>query len=135
MFTGIVQEVGRTVTNNDGKLVVSAEKMLNSVESGEITTATRTVEIDGVAVKEGQTIALHNGQLVLSADSVEKACLGLLEKAHADHFELITMFYGMDMPKTEVNSIADIVRKAYPEQEVEIQEGGQPHYQFIIAIE
>jgi hypothetical protein len=108
---------------------------LNSVESGEITTATRTVEIDGVAVKEGQTIALHNGQLVLSADSVENACLGLLEKAHADHFELITMFYGVDMPKTEVNSIADIVRKAYPEQEVEIQEGGQPHYQFIIAIE
>jgi hypothetical protein len=45
------------------------------------------------------------------------------------------MFYGVDMPKAEVNRIADIVRKAYPEQEVEIQEGGQPHYQFIIAIE
>jgi dihydroxyacetone kinase-like predicted kinase len=108
---------------------------LNSVESGEITTATRSVEIDGVAVKEGQTIVLHNGQLVLAADSVEDACLGLLEHAHADQFELITMFYGIDIPKTEVNRIADVVRRAYPEQEVEIQEGGQPHYQFIIAIE
>jgi hypothetical protein len=117
------------------EVVQEMTEALNSVESGEITTATRSVEIDGVAVKEGQTIALHNGQLVLSADSVEQACLGLLEKAHADRFELITMFYGVDMPKAEVNRIADIVRKAYPEQEVEIQEGGQPHYQFIIAIE
>lgn len=126
----------RLAPDNDfDEVVQEMTEALNSVESGEITTATRSVEIDGVAVKEGQTIALHNGQLVLSEDSVEKACLGFLEKAHADRFELITMFYGVDMPKSEVNRIADIVRKAYPEQEVEIQEGGQPHYQFIIAIE
>ena len=126
----------RLAPDNDFDDVVhEMTEALDSVESGEITTATRSVEIDGVAVKEGQTIALHNGQLVLAADSVEEACLGLLEKAHADHFELITMFYGIDMPKTEVNRIADAVRRAYPEQEVEIQEGGQPHYQFIIAIE
>ena len=121
--------------NEFDEVVQEMSEALDSVESGEITTATRSVEIDGVAVQEGQTIALHNGQLVLAANSVEEACLGLLEKAHADHFELVTMFYGTDMPKTEVNRIADIVRDAYPEQEVEIQEGGQPHYQFIIAIE
>jgi DAK2 domain fusion protein YloV len=126
----------RLAPDNDfNDVVQEMTEALDSVESGEITTATRSVEIDGVAVKEGQTIALHNGQLVLAADSVESACLGLLEKAHAEHFELITMFYGIDMPKSEVNHIADIVRHAYPDQEVEIQEGGQPHYQFIIAIE
>lgn len=108
---------------------------LDEVESGEITTATRSVEIDGVQVKEGQTIALLNGKLVAATQSVEEACLTLLKKGHADHFELITLFYGEEIQKSEVNRIADIIRRTYPEQELEVQEGGQPHYQFIIAIE
>ena len=122
----------------DGDLdQVTAEMMnaLNEIESGEITTATRSVEIDDVQVQEGQTIALLNGKLVAATQSVEEACLELLKNAHADHFELITLFYGEGIPKSEVNRIADIIRRTYPEQEIEVQEGGQPHYQFIIAIE
>jgi DAK2 domain fusion protein YloV len=108
---------------------------LAEVETGEITIATRSVEIDGVSVQEGQIIALHNGKLVLSATSLEEACLGLLETAHASHYELITLFYGDNVARKEVIRIADDIRKAYPEQEVEVQEGCQPHYQFIISIE
>jgi len=121
--------------NEFDEVVEEMTEALDNVVSGEITTATRSVEIDGVAVIEGQTIALHNGQLVLATDTIENACLGLLKKAHAENYELITMFYGADIPKSEVNRIEDVVRSAYPEQEVEVQEGGQPHYQFIIAIE
>lgn len=120
---------------NFDEIVREMSEAVDGVESGEITTATRSVEIDGVSVKEGQTIVLHNGRLILATDNVEQACLGLLERARADDYELITMFYGADMPKNEVNRIADIVRRAYPNQEVEVQDGGQPHYQFIIAIE
>jgi DAK2 domain fusion protein YloV len=108
---------------------------LEEVETGEITIATRSVEIDGVQVDEGEVIALLNGKLVLSSNDLEKACLELLEQAHADHFELITLFYGEDVSRTEVNHIADSIRTAYPEQEIEIQEGCQPHYHFIMAIE
>lgn len=108
---------------------------LNDVETGEITQATRSVEIDGVKVQEGEFIALHNGKLIFSAPNLEAACLGLLSKAHADHFELITIFAGIEVPKPEINRIVDIIRREYPEQEVEVQDGGQPHYQFIISIE
>jgi DAK2 domain fusion protein YloV len=108
---------------------------LDEVETGEITTATRSVEIDGVNVQEGQIIALHNGRLVSATSILEEACLDFLRIAHADHFELITFFYGTDMSKTEVNRIIDRVRRDYPEQEVEVQDGDQPHYQFIISIE
>ena len=122
----------------DGELDSVAEKMtkvLNSVQTGEITVATRSVEIDGVNVKEGQVIALLDGKLVVSAGSVEEGCLGLLEKAKADEHELITLFYGQDTPHAEANRIADVIRKKYSSQEVEVQEGGQPHYQFIISVE
>jgi DAK2 domain fusion protein YloV len=122
----------------DGDIDEIAAEMtaaLNDVETGEITIATRSVEIDEVEVQEGQIIALLNGKLVVSASTLEDACLGLLKKAHADHFELITLFYGANLPKQEVFRIADMVRVKYPNQEIEVQEGCQPHYQFIIAIE
>jgi DAK2 domain fusion protein YloV len=117
------------------EVVRDMESALDDIETGEITTATRSVEIDGVVVEKGEIIALHNGKLVLSANNLEDACLGFLEKANAQDYELITLFYGVDPQKPEVNSIVDAIRAAYPEQEIEVQEGGQPHYQFIISIE
>jgi len=122
----------------DGELDSVTEKMtkaLENVHTGEITVATRSVEIDGVNVKEGQVIALLDGKLVVSAGSVEEGCLGFLEKAKADEHELITLFYGQDMPHAEANRIADLIRNKYSSQEVEVQEGGQPHYQFIVSVE
>lgn len=122
----------------DGDLNAVAKDMseaINGVETGEITIATRSVEIDNVEVQEGEIIALHNGKLVLASTDLEEAVLKLLQHAHADHFELITMFSGASLPKSEINRIVDAVRSNYPDQEIEIQDGGQPHYQFIIAIE
>ncbi|MDI6768782.1 MAG: DAK2 domain-containing protein [Anaerolineales bacterium] len=124
--------------NPDGDVEAIAAKMtraLDEVTTGEITIATRSVEIDDVAVEKGQVIALMNGSLVLSAASVEQACLGLLEKANAADHELITLFYGEDLAATEANRIVDLIRAAYPSQEIELQYGGQPHYQFIISVE
>jgi dihydroxyacetone kinase-like predicted kinase len=116
-------------------VVADMNDALDQVETGEITTATRSVDIDGITTREGQVIALHNGKLILAAETIEQACISFLKQAHADHFELITLFYGKDIPRQEVNRIADNIRKAYPGQEIEVQEGGQPHYQFIISIE
>jgi dihydroxyacetone kinase-like predicted kinase len=110
-------------------------KALENVRTGEITTATRSVEIDGVKVESGQVIGLLDGKLVASAGSVEEGCLAFLEKANAAERELITLFYGQDITHAEANRIADTIRKKYAGQEVEVQEGGQPHYQFIIAVE
>lgn len=122
----------------DGELDSVAEKMtkaMSAVQTGEITIATRTVEIDGVNVKEGQVIALLDGKLVASASSVEQGCWKLLEKAKADEHELITLFYGQEMPHAEANRIAEMIRDKYSDQEIEVQDGGQPHYQFIISVE
>jgi DAK2 domain fusion protein YloV len=124
--------------NPDGEVEAVAERMrksLDLVKAGEITVATRSVEIDGVNVKQGEVIALLDGKLVCSAKTVEQACLDMLEKADAAEQELITMFYGEDLSATEANLISDKVREIYPDQEIEIQDGGQPHYQFIISVE
>jgi len=124
--------------NPDGEVDTVAAKMSKAIEDVttiEITTATRTVEIDGVSVEQGQVIALVNGKLAISVASVEEACLGALAHAQADKFELITLFYGEGLPTTETNRIVDVIRATYPGQEIELQDGGQPHYQFIISVE
>jgi hypothetical protein len=122
----------------DGDLESVAGKMnkaLGNVKSGELTVATRSVEIDGVNVKDGQVIALLDGKLVASAQEIESGVMELLDKAYAADHEIITLFYGEDMPHAEANRIADVIRRKYSSLEVEVQEGGQPHYQFIISIE
>ena len=124
--------------NPDGELEAVAEKMtkaLNDVKTGEITVAVRSVEIDGVKVETGQVIALLDGKLVASAGSLEEGCLALLDKSNADEHELITLFYGENLSHVEANRVADLIRQKYPSQEVEVQEGGQSHYQFIISVE
>jgi len=124
--------------NPDGDVAAVAEKMtksIASVKTGEVTIATRTVEIDGVSVESGQVIALLDGKLVLSAASVEEAVMGFLEKAEAADHELITFYFGEDLTNSEANRIADVAREKYSAQEIEVQNGGQPHYPFLISVE
>ena len=111
------------------------ETAIGEVESGEITTAVRDVEIDGINVKEGEIISLHNGKLVGSNKNLEDGCLVFLEEAKADDFELITMFHGQNISPEEADEMAEFIQEKYPDQEVELQYGGQPHYQFILSIE
>jgi dihydroxyacetone kinase-like predicted kinase len=124
--------------NLDGDVSLVAKKMVKAIEEVrtiEVTTATRTVEIDSVSVEKGQVIGLIDGKLSVSAASVEEACLKALERAGAAELELITLFHGEDMPLTEANRIVDVIRSKFSSQEIELQDGGQPHYQFIISIE
>ena len=121
-----------------GDVAAVAEKMIRAmgnVKTGEITVATRSVEIDGVTVRDGQVIALLDGKLVASSETVEQGALDLLDKADAASHEIVTLFFGEGMPHAEANRIADVIRAKYSNLEVEVQEGGQPHYQFILSIE
>jgi len=108
---------------------------ITEIESGEITTAVRDVEIDGIDVKEGEIISLHNGKLVGSNESLKDGCLIFLEEAKAENLELITLFHGENISREDAEDMADFIQEKYPDQEVELQYGGQPHYQFIFSIE
>ncbi len=111
------------------------EEAMAEVTSGEITRATRTVEIDGVQVREGQYIALLDGKLILAGDTLEEVLLDLLAQADIEERELVTMFYGGSLSRAQANRLADVVREKFPQVEVELHEGGQPHYCLILSIE
>ncbi len=122
----------------EGNLDELQQKMIDSlqeVETGEITTATRSVDINEVNVKEGQVIVLHNGKLIGSYSNLEDACMAFLDSAGTKDKERITLFYGKNIDKAGVDKIVAKIKTTYPSHEVEIHEGGQPYYQFIISIE
>ncbi len=63
----------RLIPDSDfDQIVAEMNEAMTEVETGEITIATRSVEINGVDVKEGEVIGLHNGKLVASASSLEQ---------------------------------------------------------------
>lgn len=111
------------------------EDAIEDVVAGEITTSVRNVTIDDVEVKEGESIALLNGKLVCSGTTLETSIKTFFSMVEMDEYELITLFHGADITEPEVNNIIEIIQAEYPDHEIELQEGGQPHYQFIISIE
>ncbi|MGH2522094.1 MAG: hypothetical protein ACRDH2_06280, partial [Anaerolineales bacterium] len=122
----------------DGELEsvqAAMERALNEVESGEITTATRSVELDGVAVRDGQTIGLHNGSLKVAGDDLRETLTRLLEVMRVSERELITLYYGADVTPEQAEQTAESIRAAFPDQTVEVHSGGQPHYQYILSAE
>ncbi len=122
----------------DGDMDEIVERMNESllqVESGELTRATRSVDLNGVTVHEGQVIGLHNGDLVLADDTIEDGLLDLLKDINAEDYEQITIFYGNGLTEEEVKPYIDAVKDAYPDLDVECHYGGQPHYYFSIAVE
>jgi hypothetical protein len=123
---------------NEGELESVRQAMakaVDGIQSGELTLATRSVEMNGVQVAEGHFIGLQNDHLVTTADSLEDALMDLLRKMEADSHELITLYWGDRLTPQAASHLVDAVRDTFPNQEVESYEGGQPHYFFILSVE
>jgi dihydroxyacetone kinase-like predicted kinase len=111
------------------------ERASHDVRTGELTTATRSVEIDGVPVVEGQIIGLLDGRLVVAGETLEQVLTRLLEAGGAGQASLVTMYFGKDLPRSIAEQLTAGVRAAYPALEVEAHNGGQPHYPLLLSIE
>lgn len=122
----------------DGELQETAAAMTESsqfVVTGEITRATRTVSLDGVDVQEGSLIGLVNGRLCASGDDVAAVLAGMLAQMELDEREIVTIYTGADVSTAEADSVVAQIESAYPDIEVELLYGGQPHYFFILGAE
>ena len=106
-----------------------------AVQTLQVTEAVRDATIGGHKVRKGQTIVLDpdDGLLAFGANRV-KAMLAALE-ALEPGFELVTLYYGAGVDRTEAQAVAGRVMEWRPGLEVEVIDGGQPHYRYLIAAE
>ena len=122
--------------NGDLRETAAAMEMAATyVTTGEITRATRSVALDDVAVSEGEMIGLVNGRLAAAGPNLDSVLTQLLEKMEMADRELVSVYYGREVTPAEAAAVVEQIEKHYPDVEVELLAGGQPHYYYILGAE
>jgi DAK2 domain fusion protein YloV len=122
--------------DQDAEANVGAMKSaLDDTQSGEVTKAVRSTSINGVAVTEGQTVALLDGEIVAAVESPEQALIALIEHAGARAGALVTLYYGAEVKEESASAAANEIASRFDGVETEVMAGGQPHYDYLVSIE
>jgi len=104
-------------------------------QTAEITTATRTVHIGNVRVREGDYIGLVNGNLVIAGQNIDHVIRETLQRMNIKRFEIVTLYFGEDVARQQAEETARCIKDKYSHLEIEVVDGGQPHYAYIISAE
>ena len=115
--------------------VAAMTSAMTDIETGEITTATRSATINGVQVADGQIIGLHNEKLKVTGTKIEEVAQALLKEMNSADREIITLYYGEAVSQDDANALTDLLQQNWPDQEIEVIAGGQPHYYYILSAE
>ena len=124
--------------NPNGDLADTAAGMLEAaqqISTGEITRATRSVDINGVSVNEGEIIGLVDGRISASGKMLEQVLSQVLENMDMEEREILSVYYGADVTESEASVVVTQIESLYPDIEVELLLGGQPHYFYILGAE
>jgi hypothetical protein len=126
------------VLDPDGELdsmVEGMEAAAGEVVTGEITTATRDVELEGVQVQVGHILGLADGKICHAGPDIDTVVKATLEKMAVQERELLTLYFGADTTAQSAEEMAEVIQQWHPHLEVEVVNGGQPHYYFIMSAE
>ena len=105
------------------------------VKTAMVTYAIRDSEYNGIEIKQGDIIGLHNGQIEFSGHSIHDVVLEMMKEIITDEDELITVYYGADVKEEDARQIAEEIEKQYEDCDVEYHNGGQPLYYYLISVE
>ena len=101
--------------------------------TGEVTRASRDVELNGLAIREGQWLGLVDGDPVAGGDEFPEVALGVVDRLLAEPRTLLTLLSGAEPPP--LDGLVERIAAAHPELEVEVHKGGQPHYPLLLGAE
>ena len=121
-----------------GELDDNVEQMSDIVanmRSGEITYAVRDTELNGVQIKNGDYIGITRGEILVSTPSRFDTAKTLLDDMIDSSREIITIFFGNDADEDELDLIVAHAKKLNPDIEVDLVDGKQDIYTYIIAVE
>ena len=106
---------------------------LAQVATGEVTIASRDVELDGVDVRKGAFLGLAGGEAVASSADFDEVAFAVVERLLGPGREVLTILTGADEP--ELAGIIRRLEQSHPDVELDVQPGGQPHYPLLFAAE
>jgi uncharacterized protein len=108
---------------------------LQQIDTAEITRAVRTVELSNLQVREGDFIGVVNGNLVVASRNIKQVMHDTLQRIDIDSHEIVTLYYGEDVTEEEAQQMTRRVKEQHSHLEIELVNGGQPYYAYIISAE
>ena len=108
---------------------------LKNVKSGEVTFAIRDTSIDGLEIKKDDFIGICEKHILVNGSDKIEIALSLIEKMVDDDSSIITILYGQDVDKETAINLKHIIEDKYSDLDIDMREGGQPIYSFLIGIE
>jgi fatty acid kinase len=114
----------------------NAAEMRNAiaaVATGEVTVASRDVQLNGLAIRKGEWLGLAAGEPVAGGDSFDDVTAAVVERLLGEPREILTVLVGHGAP--ELEPVLARLSAAHPDVEVDVEEGGQPHYALLLSAE
>ncbi|MER2088094.1 MAG: DAK2 domain-containing protein [Sporosarcina sp.] len=124
--------------NPEAEVSVNASAMTEAasfVKTGQVTHAVRDTSIDGVEITKADFMGISGGKIITSAPSLDKVMKTLLDSIIDAEDEIVTIIYGEDIDEKDASAIVSYVEDNFDHTEVELYNGKQPLYPYIISVE
>ncbi len=108
---------------------------LGHVKSGQVTFAVRDTEINGLAIKKDDFMGIVDGNIKVSANDLFNVTVDTIKDMLDDDSEIVTILIGEEGSTEQAEALTDYLEENYSEIEVEVHEGGQPVYHYLISVE
>ena len=108
---------------------------MERIKTGQITYAVRSTQIDGMEIHQGDIMGLGDQGMLAVGSSIERTAIETLKAMVDEESELISIYYGSDVKAEEAERVFAKAQKACPGCEVELHNGGQPIYYYLMSVE
>ena len=124
------------LSSNDVDTILDEIKsIIENVTTGLVTYSIRDTEFEGIKIAKDDYIGICNGQIVVSKKERLETLKGLLASAKADEKDIITIIYGKGVEAEELDAFKEYISENYPDLEMDVIEGKQDVYSYILSIE
>jgi len=108
-------------------------EVLDEVKTGEVTIASRDVDMNGVSVQKGAWLGLADGKAVAGGPDFDDVAAAVAERLLEEPRSVMTLLTGADEP--ELDDLLERIQERHPDLELDVQAGGQPHYPLLLSAE
>lgn len=108
---------------------------MTTVKSGQVTYAVRDTSVDGKEIKTGDYMGIDDNGIQSVGVDINEVIKELVSSMSDDSSELLSIYYGSDVNEQDAENIKAILEKEYPDYEIDVYNGGQPIYYYIISVE
>ena len=108
---------------------------IENVKTGQVTYAVRDTEIDGKTIKQNDFMGIGDKSILSVGTDLRATTLEMVDAMVDEDSAIVSIYFGSDSDEDSANELATAIEEKYPDVEVEVNDGGQPIYYYVISVE